>query len=83
MKCEHCGIEMDNPAIFHIHQNRCLEEQKLNGLISENEDGKYDVNYNDMTVEQLKNICKEKGLDGYSNLNKDDLIAFMNENIKG
>lgn len=41
------------------------------------------INYNSMTVEQLKNLCKENNLEGYSNLAKEDLIAFMRENIKG
>lgn len=82
MKCEHCGIEMDNPVIFHIHENRCLEDQKANGLIKENEQEGTGTDYNAMTVEQLKAICKDKGLDGYSNLNKDDLVAFINEKIK-
>lgn len=85
MKCKHCGIEMDNPMIFHIHEKNCLEDQKANGLIKDNEsDGKEnDIDYSSMTVDQLKTICKEKGLEGYSNLNKDDLVAFMKENIKG
>jgi len=41
------------------------------------------IDLNSMTVEQLKNICKENKLEGYSNLAKEDLITFMQENIKG
>jgi hypothetical protein len=40
------------------------------------------INYNSMTVEQLKGICKDKGLEGYSSLSKDDLVKFVQENIK-
>jgi hypothetical protein len=48
------------------------------------DDGEKEViDYNSMTVEQLKNVCKDKGLEGYTNLTRDDLIAFMKENIKG
>lgn len=85
MKCEHCGIEMDNPMIFNIHESRCLEDQKANaGLIEEGEqEGKEnDIDYNSMTVDQLKVICKEKNLEGYSNLNKEDLVKFIQENLK-
>lgn len=96
MKCEHCGIEMDNPAIFYIHESRCLDDQIENGLIEKSESDKEEnsgetdvtgqkdgeIDYSSMTVEQLKVICKDKGLDGYSNLNKDDLVAFMKEKIE-
>ncbi|MBE6089840.1 MAG: Rho termination factor [Clostridium beijerinckii] len=91
MKCKHCGYEIHNPEIFNIHEANCIDEQIQNGLIadpslkdneqSENSDG--EVDYSSMTVDQLKAICKEKNLEGYSNLNKDDLITFIKENIKG
>lgn len=42
-----------------------------------------EIDYNSMTLDQLKNICKEKNLDGYASLNKDALVAFMKEKIKG
>ncbi|AGF56457.1 hypothetical protein B0P06_005274 [Clostridium saccharoperbutylacetonicum] len=80
MKCKHCGIKIDNPMIFHIHENRCLEDQRANGFIKDNKEN--DIDYNSMTVEQLKVICKDKGLEGYSNFNKDELIAFMKEKIQ-
>lgn len=79
LKCKHCGIEMDNPAIFHIHQINCLEVQKQNGLIKENEK---DIDYASMTVDQLKGICKDNNLEGYTGLNKDDLIKFIKDNVK-
>lgn len=90
MKCKHCGYESDNSEIFVIHELNCLEEQKQNGLIVEpNPEEPPDPNnsggsdYNSMTLDQLKTICKENNLEGYSNLNKDDLIAFVRTNIKG
>lgn len=102
MKCQYCGIEMDNPAIFYIHESRCLEDQIENGLIEKSESDKEEKNpnetdgtgktdgvvekdgeidYSSMTVEQLKTICKDKGLEGYSNFNKDDLVKFIQENL--
>jgi transposase len=40
------------------------------------------IDYNSMTLDQLKTMCKEKNLEGYTGLNKDDLIKFVRENIK-
>lgn len=33
-----------------------------------------------LTVDKLKDIAKEKGLDGYSKLSKDELIKLIKEN---
>lgn len=52
-------------------------------IMETNEDKKKVIDYNSMTVEQLKLMCKENSLEGYTNLAKDTLIAFMKENIKG
>lgn len=83
MKCRHCNYKSDNPEIFNHHELHCIENQVQNGLIAEHDSGENEVDYSSMTVEQLKAMCKEKGLEGYSNLNKDDLVAFIKENIKG
>ena len=40
------------------------------------------MNYTDMSVIQLKNICKNKKLKGYSRLNKYDLIKLLEKKIK-
>lgn len=83
MKCRYCNFKCDNPEIFNIHELHCIDEQKQNGLIKDNESDGEDIDYSSMTVDQLKTICKDKGLEGYSNFNKDDLVAFMKGNIKG
>ena len=38
------------------------------------------IDYESMTVTQLRKIAKERGLTGYSSLNKDDLIQFLIDN---
>ena len=38
------------------------------------------VNLSAYTVAELKSIAKERGLKGYSGLNKTDLIDFINNN---
>lgn len=35
------------------------------------------INYSDLTVKELKEIAKERNIEGYSTLNKEDLIAVL------
>ncbi|MBY6988429.1 hypothetical protein FC831_17600 [Clostridium botulinum] len=35
-----------------------------------------------MTMDQLKNICKDNNLEGYSKLGKDELINFIINNFR-
>lgn len=35
------------------------------------------IDYSDLTVKDLKDIAKERNIEGYSALNKEDLIAVL------
>ena len=35
------------------------------------------VNYSDLTVKELKDIAKERNIEAYSTLNKEDLISVL------
>ena len=35
------------------------------------------INYSDLTVKDLKDIAKERNIEGYSTLNKEELIAVL------
>ena len=35
------------------------------------------VTYNDLTVKELRDIAKERNIEGYSTLNKEELIAVL------
>lgn len=37
------------------------------------------VNYSDLTVKELKDIAKERSIEGYSTLSKEELIAVLLE----
>jgi endogenous inhibitor of DNA gyrase (YacG/DUF329 family) len=47
--------------IYPLHIKRCKEVKNLK----------------DYTVKELKEMCKEKGIKGYSKLNEKDLIALI------
>ena len=38
------------------------------------------IDYESMTVTQLRELAKERGLTGYSSLNKADLIQLLKDN---
>lgn len=35
------------------------------------------VNYNDLTVKELRDIAKERNIEGYSTLSKEELVAVL------
>ena len=37
------------------------------------------INYSDLTVKELKDIAKDHNIEGYSTLNKEDLISVLEE----
>ena len=51
-----------------------VEEQVTSLSLEEN------IDYESMTVVQLRELAKERGLTGYSSLNKADLIQLLKEN---
>ena len=37
------------------------------------------INYSELTVKELKDIARERNIEGYSTLNKEELIAVLLE----
>lgn len=45
------------------------------------DEGDLNVNLEEMTVKDLKSLCKQLGITGYSDLNKEELIAAINQEV--
>lgn len=54
-----------------------IKEEKENSVEIPEE-----VNADDYTVKELKNICKELEISGYSNKNQDELIEMINKHLE-
>ena len=59
------------------------QEEKISKLDKEIKDLKtsklnLEIDYNKHTAKQLKSMCKEKGLTGFNNLKKTELVELLN-----
>ncbi|WP_319371969.1 Rho termination factor N-terminal domain-containing protein [uncultured Ilyobacter sp.] len=70
MKCPICGKEFSD-KVYRIHIKSCKKNEKevLNEFTEET--------LKEKTVAELKEICKSKGITGYSRLKEDELISII------
>ncbi len=70
-------IKMQNLNVVRIveteGQKAKLEAQGFNEV------AEVEPNYNNYTLVDLKQIAKDKGIEGYSSMKKDDIIAVLKE----
>lgn len=52
------------------------------GTQSNDEETDSEEELSNMTLDQLKGICKDNNLEGYSKLVKEDLVNFINTNLR-
>lgn len=79
MKCKYCGEEYSENVI-RLHENRCNEKEV--GVDEDADSSNSDielVNADDYSVKELKQICRDEDLSGYSRKNQDELVEMIND----
>jgi len=62
MICKNCGVDI-SITVYPLHIKRCFKKEKEDMT-------KY-------TVKELKQMCKDKGITGYSRLRESELIEIL------
>lgn len=77
-------IEIEQPEQVEIEQPEKLETEKPEQVEPEQPEQvePEQVNYKKMKVGDLKKLCKEKGIKGYSKLKKNEVIELLLKNIQ-
>lgn len=71
-KCKICGKEFSS-SVYKLHYAWCKENNKKVEEVEKVEK----VELSDYTVKELKEICKEKGITGYSRMKEAELIEVI------
>ncbi len=70
MKCKYCGTNF-SMRVWAIHEKNCPKKN------DKNEPQKKAVNYNELTVSELKKLLEEKKIEIPNKAKKNDLVTLL------
>ena len=81
--CPYCLVEFNSKETFHTHKDICAfkddPKDPENGEVEDSETEDQETGLEDLTVDELVGLCKETGISGYSDRNKDGLIELLSD----
>lgn len=79
MACLVCDLKSVISSPMNLYQERKMKEKDGENEGEKGEGGEEEVNFSEMNVKELKNLCKERGIKGYSSKKRNELLELLGE----
>ena len=71
------GLAIDGSALLEPGRVYDLPADLAKGLVSSSEHWEAVKDYSKLSLEELRDVAREKGIEGFSSMKKDDLLAAV------